>query len=408
MSAEYRVPTVRTTPTMVEFARALLKAWPEATKAGAGVMWAQFALETAKGVHCYGNNLGNVKDRDGDGLNYHVLGGVWEIVNGQKVFLSKDDPGSRFVSFASLDEGMRHHLTFIRRKGFRYESAWPFVVAGDYQSYARELGRKGYYTANPDDYVKYGLPHHAEWMRTSAYEEAQVSLEPLPGALYTAMVTAPSGLRLRAAASTAAAVIRQLPPRGIVQVLEEHGAWNEVAYQGLHGFASAEWLARTDAPLTTTEDGLVEVTCSGNKWLVYPVQLGPVGIGEADELVNGMGFELPTKELVDAIYAVADLKIDGGKIRDVAAGHDGSFEQMNSPARYAAVAAEIGRQVGNRSLSRDFFLMAGAMKDVVRVGSGLGLYGWQDASGTPIQGLYTGHWPGHRDYSQGCRPVRRA
>lgn len=47
--AETLLPTVRTTPSKTDFARALLAAWPDATKEGAGVLYAHFAGETGEG-----------------------------------------------------------------------------------------------------------------------------------------------------------------------------------------------------------------------------------------------------------------------------------------------------------------------------------------------------------------------
>ena len=55
------VPTVHTAPSMRDFAAALLRCWPEATKAGAGILWAHFAGETGAGRYCWGWNLGNWK-----------------------------------------------------------------------------------------------------------------------------------------------------------------------------------------------------------------------------------------------------------------------------------------------------------------------------------------------------------
>lgn len=406
---EHRVPTVRTTPSWTDFARAALKVLPGASKATIGVLWAQFALETARGLHCYGHNIGNRKDLDGDGFNYHVLKGVWEVVNGENVFLAVDDPGSRFCTFASLDEGMREHIDFIRRPGYRHSNAWKFAELGDYAAYARSLGASKYYTAKPEKYVQYGLPHFAEWMRSNAYEQAKASLEPLPNAMYSAMVIASSSLHLRERPTTDSKSLALMPRNSIVQTLYELGGWNEVVFNGQRGFAATKWLARTGAPLTTTVDGLVEVEHDGVTWLVYPIPLGPVTIKQGVELAARMGFELPTPALVDAIYAAADVKIDGAKLRDAAGEDRTDADKINAPETKAKVLGEFTRQLGGRSLGVDCFLITGQKLIVRDPETGKpGLYGLFDANGRPIQTLYTEHVLDWGDWSQFVQVVKPA
>jgi hypothetical protein len=194
-STERLVPTVRTTPTMASFARALYVVWPEASKASAGVLWAQFALETGRGAHCYGHNLGNVKHVAGDGHDYHALSGVWEgrtpidaaklVAAGRarmdpspdharavgpgkvSVLLEASDPGAWFRSFQTLADGMADYVALLRR---RFGSAWSFVEMGDPVAFARALGRRGYYTASPDAYVAAMNAHFAPWMAADAFE----------------------------------------------------------------------------------------------------------------------------------------------------------------------------------------------------------------------------------------------
>lgn len=150
---------------------------------------------------------------------------------------------------------------------------------------------------------------------------------------------------------------------------------------------------------------LVPVVHAGETWLVARTYVAPVGIGQAERLAADMGFELPTPGLVDAIWAAADLKIDASlMVRQ----HDGTPATMDSVETHADQAVRLGRLVGDRSLRVDFELLAGAFKDVVRVGDRVGLYGWHRANGQVIQPFYAGHAPSWRDYSQGVRLVRRA
>lgn len=157
--------------------------------------------------------------------------------------------------------------------------------------------------------------------------------------------------------------------------------------------------------------GFVELVHEGVTWLVCPVYVGPIGIGQARDVAAQLGCELPTPSLVDAIWRAADLKIDASKM--VVSNHDGTPRTMNSPEVHAKQAEKIAREVGERSLGKDYFLLAGAFKDVVQrknPSNGkveIGLYGWHCANGTPIQGFYGGHAMAWADYSQGLRLVRR-
>lgn len=184
---------------MRQFAEALLSV-EELGKAAAGVLYAQFAGETGRGQHCYGWNLGNVKWSKGCGWPYHVLQGVWEgvtperaaqlIATGQwapdpnpdharavgpgkiSIIATPENPASWFRSYPDLTTGMSVFVAAKRNPTSRYASAWPFLVAGDCDGYARELGRRGYYTASPDAYSRAMLAHHREWMASTAYDEA--------------------------------------------------------------------------------------------------------------------------------------------------------------------------------------------------------------------------------------------
>lgn len=220
---EQLVPTVRTTPTMLDFARALLAAWPEATKAAAGVLYAQFAGETGDGKHCYNHNLGNVKWTKGSGLDFVALVGVWEgfrvgdedgdgdiddddramlvarmvatglwavdtsadhakAVGASKVSLvaTKANTTTWFRAYPSLADGMAAFVKMKRNELSRYASTWRFVLAGDCDAYARELGRLGYFTADPGAYSRAMQRKHAVWMASDAFDEAAAALEPAP------------------------------------------------------------------------------------------------------------------------------------------------------------------------------------------------------------------------------------
>lgn len=157
--------------------------------------------------------------------------------------------------------------------------------------------------------------------------------------------------------------------------------------------------------------GFVELEHAGDTWLVCPVYVGPIGIGQARDVAKQLGCELPTPGLVDAIWRAADLKIDATKM--IVSNHDGTPRTMNSPEVHARQCEKIAREVAGRALGKDFFLLAGAFKDVVqRINPStgapqIGLYGWHRASGAPIQSFYGGHAMAWQDYSQGLRLCRR-
>lgn len=208
--AEQLVATVRTNPSLMDFSKSLILAVPGISKEAAGVLYAQFAGETGKGVHCYGHNLGNVKYSKGCGYNYHALNGVWEgvtpaqaqalIASGQakadpskdhakavgpgkvSVLFTASHPASWFRAYPSLEKGMQVFVAAKKNPTSRYASAWAYLLAGDCMGYAQALYSKGYFTASPKAYGEAMLTYHKMWMASSGYEDAlealNVSLSP--------------------------------------------------------------------------------------------------------------------------------------------------------------------------------------------------------------------------------------
>lgn len=152
-------------------------------------------------------------------------------------------------------------------------------------------------------------------------------------------------------------------------------------------------------------DDFVRIEHGGKVWLVSPIYVAPVGIGQAEDIARALGCELPSPGLVDAIWRAADLKIDATKmIRK----HDGTPATMDSASTHEDQANRIAGLVGARGLGIDFRLLAGAFKDVVQKDGKIGLYGWHRPDGSVIQPFYGGHARAWRDYSQGLRLVRKA
>ena len=138
----------------------------------------------------------------------------------------------------------------------------------------------------------------------------------------------------------------------------------------------------------------------GASWHVAPVYLGPVSRAEALERADAAGCELPSRALVDAIWAAADLRIDPHAL-------------ARDPSRPDAAerhAAHVGALVcGYVDLEGHvaFRLLAGSHKDFARSGSRVDLYGWHDRAGRVVQPWGTSHSAAYVDYSQGVRLVRR-
>lgn len=152
-------------------------------------------------------------------------------------------------------------------------------------------------------------------------------------------------------------------------------------------------------------DDFVRVEHQGQAWLVCPVYIAPVAIGQAQDIARALGCELPSPSLVDAIWRAADLRVDATAMIQK---HDGTPATMDGPLAHARAAELVAAQVGSRALGVDFKLLAGAFKDVVVKDGKLGLYGWQRKDGSAIQPFFAGHARAWRDYSQGLRLVRKA
>ena len=114
---------------------------------------------------------------------------------------------------------------------------------------------------------------------------------------------------------------------------------------------------------------------------------------------------LPTKKMVDDIYAAAAVKLAPSPIPPgPAMATVPVFEQHN-----AAVLAQRNEELEKHPLGA---LVAGHKKDVVitgnlpATGGKVAIYGWHKPDGKPIQPLYTGHADYYADYSHGIRLVQ--
>jgi hypothetical protein len=114
---------------------------------------------------------------------------------------------------------------------------------------------------------------------------------------------------------------------------------------------------------------------------------------------------LPTKKMVDDIYAAAEVKLTPSPIPP-------SPVMATVPVflqHDATVHARRNEQLEKHPLGA---LVAGHKKDVVissklpATGGKVAIYGWHKPDGNPIQPLYTGHADYYADYSHGIRLVQ--
>jgi hypothetical protein len=176
-----RVQTVQTNFAVKDLIRSLSIAWfnlygVPPKKSQLAVLYGQWALETGVGTFCWNFNLGNFKavDIPGQIVEYAALVGTWEIINGQKVVLSVNDPGSWFRSFRSLDSGVQAYVSFLRNQ--RYKIAWGAVEAGDPAQFVHLLKQQGYFTASEADYLRAVQYHYNVFMNGPSFDAVQQEL----------------------------------------------------------------------------------------------------------------------------------------------------------------------------------------------------------------------------------------
>jgi hypothetical protein len=132
--------------------------------------------------------------------------------------------------------------------------------------------------------------------------------------------------------------------------------------------------------------------------------LTPISPGTAQQVAQRLECVLPTRKMVDAIYAAAEVKLKPSPIPPSAAMTTVPiFAQHNAMVR--------ARRMSSTNLFPLGALVAGHKKDVVifaRLADApnkVAIYGWHQTNGLPIQPLYLGHVSSWVDYSQCTRLV---
>ena len=134
--------------------------------------------------------------------------------------------------------------------------------------------------------------------------------------------------------------------------------------------------------------------------------LAPLSPATAQDIADALGCTLPTRRMVDDIYAAAAVKLAPAPLPPDAA---------MTTAPVFARHSEIVRQQRAETLAAHppGALVAGHKKDVVitpQLATATGkvaIYGWHRPDGRAIQPLHLGHTSSWVDYSHGVRLVRR-
>lgn len=128
----------------------------------------------------------------------------------------------------------------------------------------------------------------------------------------------------------------------------------------------------------------------------------PMALPTALSLAKRFGFVLPTRKIVDAIYAQADVKLAPSPMPPTAEMVTTSYFRRHNQI------VDAQRQTRGSPLGA---LTAGQKKDLVlttrlwRNPGRVAIYGWHQTSGKAIQPLSTVHGADYADYSHGVRLV---
>jgi hypothetical protein len=122
----------------------------------------------------------------------------------------------------------------------------------------------------------------------------------------------------------------------------------------------------------------------------------PLSLKQAQQIARQYGAVLPTKEMVDAIWKYADLKLEPLPLK--------AGPLMTKPVYYIKHNELIEKQINKRS----YDLVAGNKKDIIRPQreGRVTLYGWHKLNGVPIQPTTNVHDDNYVDYSNCLRLVK--
>lgn len=216
----------------------------------------------------------------------------------------------------------------------------------------------------------------------------------------------PPGLLLPRRAANAVTGSQLLPHlQGLSLTAREALLWHELAAGNVPDFL------RTLVPITT--HAVIQGRTRTATFWCTPDYLGigsdadwfrmPMTPTLGQQLADRLECALPTRRMVDAIWAQAPIKLAPFP-------YSPAVYDILSPALFYRHHLQIESQRGSQPRS---LLTAGIKKDVVAsalIASWPGrvmIYGWHYQNGTPIQPLWNGHTFGHVDYSHGLRLAAR-
>lgn len=140
------------------------------------------------------------------------------------------------------------------------------------------------------------------------------------------------------------------------------------------------------------------VELAGERWYVAPRYVAPVARADVIGICDAWECDLPSRELVDAIWKAADVRIDPFTLT-----RPNTLASGSSWAAYADQHERVERSIAGRE-----GLVVGTHKDFALIdGKRIDLYGWHTLAGRPIEPGRTSHNATYVDYSQGLRLVRR-
>lgn len=134
----------------------------------------------------------------------------------------------------------------------------------------------------------------------------------------------------------------------------------------------------------------------------------PPTVTEANLIVRFFGCMLPSKEMVDAIYEQADLKLPPYPLDDIKT-NDPDFYNggMTKPKYFTYHSAIIDNLIDDYDDPKGA-LIAGHKKDIVHTqrSNRITIYGWHKSKYEVIQPLSSVHGKDYKDYSHGLRLVK--
>ncbi|MBK8975651.1 MAG: hypothetical protein IPM29_06970 [Planctomycetes bacterium] len=193
--------------------------------------------------------------------------------------------------------------------------------------------------------------------------------------------------------------------QGLTVQQREELLWQELTAGNVPGFLrSFVSITRTRAdaqgrPRTVTFDVLPDYLALGSDADFFRMPMTPT-LGQ--QLADRLGCSLPTRRMVDDIWAAAPVHLDPVTFSP-------TLYDILSPALFWQHQVLIEQQRAPFPLG---LLVAGTKKDVVisallaTVQNRVVIYGWHRPNGVPIQPLYGGHVDFYADYSHGVRLVR--